>query len=122
MNRIAGLGFAAAIACILLVQAPCAAQSPVQESSAYTLRVEGLTSEHRDALQAQLKGRTDLRLVFACVPAGVLVFEPAPGEPKSSTAQRAMHLLDAQQMRSKREELTEGRAAAEAACAQARNR
>lgn len=122
MNRIAVLGFAVAIASLFLVQAPCVAQSSAHDASAYTVRIEGLTNEHRDALQAQLKGRSDLRLVFACVPAGVLVFEPAPGEPKSSAAQRAMHLLDAQQLLSKREELTDGRAAAEAACAQARNR
>lgn len=122
MNRIAGLGFAAAIACLFLVDAPCAAQSSSPEPNACTVRIEGLTSKDRDALQAMLKGRTDLRLVFACVPAGLLVFEPEPGEPKSAAVQRAMHLLDAQHLRSNREELAGGLAAAEAACAQARNR
>ena len=40
------------------------------------LRVDGLTSEERDQLSSDLSHRGDLRISFACVPAGILILEP----------------------------------------------
>lgn len=43
-----------------------------QEATGF--RINGLTSAERDSLAQQIQGTTDLELVYACVPAGVLVF------------------------------------------------
>jgi hypothetical protein len=97
------------------------AQFQEESGGRYVLHVEGLTSQDRDELRTVLNGRDDLRLVFACVPAGVLVFEPGPGETKQHALERIRPLLDAKALRSRSHELHGGMAEAEAACVNARN-
>ncbi|MFN3876223.1 MAG: hypothetical protein ACK4L7_09980 [Flavobacteriales bacterium] len=98
------------------------AQATHTEDRTYAVRVQGLKSEDRDALQRDLNDRADLRLVFACVPAGVLVFEGAPAETRQQARQRALPMLEAKALQGRLEELAGGRVEAEAACANARNR
>lgn len=115
-------GWITAICLLILLPINLKAQTGSGQERAYTVRVAGLTSAQRDDLQRDLKGRNDLRLVYACVPAGVLVFEPAIGETKQHAAQRIAPLLEAKAPRQRTEELDGGLASAEAACEQARNR
>ncbi|HRH38528.1 MAG TPA: hypothetical protein PK760_09290, partial [Flavobacteriales bacterium] len=58
-----------------LVPKQLRAQAAAQAGQHFAVHVEGLTNEDRDAVQKQLHGRQDLKLVFACVPAGIMVFE-----------------------------------------------
>ncbi|MFZ1693009.1 MAG: hypothetical protein WAT74_07430 [Flavobacteriales bacterium] len=115
-------GWIAAIGLLILLPFNLKAQAGSMPERAYAVRVSGLTSAQRDDLQRDLKGRNDLKLVYACVPAGVLVFEPAIGETKMQAAQRIAPLLEAKALRQRTEELDGGLASAEAACEQARNR
>jgi hypothetical protein len=53
------------------------------------LRVNGLTVEERDQLSTDLSQRGDLRISFACVPAGILILEPVSPD-RSADSVRAM--------------------------------
>ncbi len=116
--------FVGMMAAALLALLPFSLKAQVahEPEHGFALRVQGLTSAERDDLQRELTGRDDLMLVYACVPAGVLVFEAANGGSKPMAAQRSMQLLDARSLRTRTEELDGGLASAEAACEQARNR
>lgn len=86
------------------------------------LRVTDLTSQERDNLSLDLQERGDLRISFACVPAGILILEPINPE-RSADSVRAMALgalitrLPAQRRTEVALSLTE----AEDLCAAARN-
>lgn len=86
------------------------------------LRVDGLTSEERDLLSNDLRERGDLRISFACVPAGVLILEPV-NQDRSADSVRALaatalirHLPP-----SRRTEVPLSLSEAEALCSEARN-
>lgn len=53
------------------------------------LRVDGLTSAERDLLTADLGLEGELRISFACVPAGILIIEPTQAD-RSADSVRAM--------------------------------
>ncbi len=57
--------------------------------SRVALRVDGLTSEERDLLSNDLRQHGDLRISFACVPAGILILEPISAD-RSVDSVRAM--------------------------------
>jgi hypothetical protein len=86
------------------------------------LRVEGLTSEERDQLSTDLRQRGDLRISFACVPAGILILEPISPD-RSADSVRAMaaaaliHRLPVQ----RRSEVALSLDEAEELCSAARN-
>ena len=107
------------LAVILLCSYSAHAQDPLGASM--TLRVTGLTSETRDAIARELKASSDARLVFACVPAGLMVFS----SPRPDTAQLRSAVSD-QVSRAAAgrttEEMNIGLSEAEELCAQARNR
>jgi len=90
------------------------------------LRVEGLTSGQRDAIVRDLRTGDGARLVYACVPAGILVFAPeGEGTAASKSAGAIDGVLPVAGRHLRREDVTETRmtlAEAEAACAQARDR
>lgn len=69
------------------------AQDASSAPASTIVQVEGLTAEQRDALQQDLRGRSDLKIVFACVPAGLLVFEHSGPAPKAELDQRALTLV-----------------------------
>jgi hypothetical protein len=121
MKQLMRFGWTMAASLLLLLPFSLKAQSVAQANSQYAVQVDGLTVEHRDALQLELKDSNDLWIVYACVPAGVLVFA-SHGETKQQTRQRALPLLETKSLRARAEELTGGLADAEAACTQARNR
>lgn len=116
--------FVGMIAAALIALLPFGLQAQTAHASehGHALRVQGLTSAERDELQQELKDRDDLKLVYTCVPAGVLVFEAANGGSKQRAVQLSTRLLEARSLRTRTEELTGGLASAEAACEKARDR
>ncbi len=64
-------------------------QAPGSDPSRVALRVDGLTHEERDQLSIDLQERGDLRISFACVPAGILILEPIDPE-RAADSVRAM--------------------------------
>ncbi|MBL7984988.1 MAG: hypothetical protein JNM91_08320 [Flavobacteriales bacterium] len=55
------------------------------------LRVTDLTPDERDLLNQDLRERGDLRISFACVPAGILIIEAVDSQ-RSAESVRAMAL------------------------------
>jgi len=62
------------VALLCLAHTPLVAQAPTSEGGRTVVRVKGLDSTIRDAVALEL-GAQGLKLAFACVPAGILVFE-----------------------------------------------
>lgn len=60
---------------LILVSDRLQAQTPRQPSSTRAYRVEGLTSDDRDRIARQFAIEGDFRIVFACMPAGIVVIE-----------------------------------------------
>lgn len=97
------------------------AQSQQVNDRTYSMRIANLTSEERDAIVSDLSNGSDARVVFACVPAGIMVFETAPAKDRIQARQATVARIEA---RTRRERLNDGPASlaeAEAACANARN-
>lgn len=63
---------------ILLAQT-AAAQNALQAPSPVILHVEGLTASKRDLIKQEIEAHGDLRIRYACVPAGILILEPVAG-------------------------------------------
>jgi hypothetical protein len=55
------------------------AQRSIQEQAPVILHVEGLTASKRDLVKQEMEAQGDLRMSYACVPAGILILEPVPG-------------------------------------------
>ena len=51
-------------------------------------QVSGLTSAARDQLAQQAEQGGEVKLTYACVPAGILVFEPANGATRADLGRR----------------------------------
>ena len=77
---------------ILLGTAGIKAQSPSAEADLFAVRVNGLTTATRDAVTRDLVTQGQARVVFACVPAGILVFEALDGTDREHMRQRALPL------------------------------
>ena len=92
------------------------------EPSLYAVRVAGLTSEERDAVVHELAQTGEARMAFACVPAGVMVFEPTPNRNRDAVVLSVVNVLEARTHRERILEIPLSLADAEAACAEARNR
>lgn len=90
--------------------------------STYAVRVAGLTSEERDAVVRELALTDQARMAFACVPAGVMVFEPTPNKTSNAARLSATTVIEARTNRERITEVPMSLADAEAACAEARNR
>lgn len=78
------------------------------------MHVKGLTSAERDALKQELTGRNDVELVYACVPAGILVFRGADHGTLRSTV---LPLVSGRTSSARSRELQLGRAEVEERCA-----
>jgi len=98
------------------------AQRPVTTPERVTMRVEGLTSETRDALTRELALTGEATVAFACVPAGILVLEARQGQSRSQLEDRSRSLITARSAHANVRKMDQTLAQAEAACAQARNR
>lgn len=110
-----------AILFVLSLNRLCA-QAPTDATASMTVKVKGLTSEGRDAIVRSLDPAAGVRLVFACVPAGILVFEGESLRDRNAVREQALQ-RSAQHVR--RQDVTEvniSRQEAEEQCAEARNR
>ena len=106
--------------CLLFAGIPSAnAQSPAPEHAVF--QVDGLTSALRDGIVQQLQNNSELRLSFACVPAGILVFESMDPMARGSVKQRSLQLLSSRTSAAQVNELAMATAEAELAFAQVRN-
>lgn len=106
-------------AMLVLTQVGLRAQSPAP--NAVTYQVNGLTAAHRDAISQDLAARGDLRIAYACVPAGILVLEPNGTTMRGSLRPNAEAVLDQQFGRQAYALLPIDRQQAEAQCATVRN-
>ena len=122
MNKHILVGWMVLIALTILTPNPSSAQSSTGNDAYFTLRVEGLTSQERDAVNSDLQSRSDLKLVFACVPAGIMVFAGEMNSTRTSTRQNTLALMQARMTTTRMSEEPLGIAEAEAVCAQQRNR
>lgn len=122
MEQFTRFGWMLAATLLLLLPFDLKAQADHTVDRHYAVHVDGLTTADRDALHRDLSAPGGMKLIYACVPAGVLVFESPMGESKQQAKQRAVAALEAKSLRGRSEELTGGLASAEAACAQARQR
>lgn len=98
------------------------AQRPPDPQGTYVVRVTGLTSDTRDAIARDLKRDNEVRLAYACVPAGILVFESVHGGDREQTKLRAATALEQLVRRQDLDERAMDRTRAEELCSQARNR
>lgn len=112
----------AAAAAILLSTAEANGQSAPQNRRTYAVQVEGLTAQDRDAVTRSLAIEPGLKLVFACVPAGLLVFEATEGGTRAMAKDRSLPLMRARIPSARITEVDHGLQEAEEACAQQRNR
>lgn len=93
------------------------------ETPRIALHVSNLTSDERDALNHDLNDRGDLRIVFACVPAGILILEPVNGERRADQVRTlAAAALNARIPTQRRSEATMSLEEAESRCSTVRNR
>ncbi|MFT3886410.1 MAG: hypothetical protein QM724_13575 [Flavobacteriales bacterium] len=93
------------------------------QETAIGIRINGLTTDERDALVRDLRQQGELRVGFACVPAGILLLEPtgrAALTPEGHTAAIRTVRQRIAGARISEEPLT--MATAEERCAEARNR
>jgi hypothetical protein len=86
------------------------------------LQVDGLTSATRDAVMKDLSTSADVELVYACVPAGILVFASRIGQNRVDLEQRSRAALTSRSATLRAHTLDQSQAQVEAACSQARNR
>ncbi|MBK8499595.1 MAG: hypothetical protein IPL52_12470 [Flavobacteriales bacterium] len=96
------------------------AQSTI--STTVAVHIADLTSEERDAVAQALEASGEARMVFACVPAGVMVFAPKPDRPTHTLRSQSLAALHARMPQQRIQETALSLADAEAACDEARNR
>ena len=87
-----------------------------------TLRIDGLSTDERDALNRQLIQRGDARIAFACVPAGIIVLQATDaGRSEDSLRLRALPGLLTSVAPGRIHEEPSTLTEAESICANARN-
>ncbi len=107
---------------LLLGTAGLQAQSASPETGHFAVRVSGLTSATRDALTRDLMAQGQARVVFACVPAGILMFESLNGIDNEHMRQAALPMLQQRAAHATIAEVSLSLREAEAECAEVRNR
>jgi hypothetical protein len=111
------------ITTILSLSNPSAhAQAPQGEGTSTVLRVKGLDPATRDAVVAELAISQDLRLSYACVPAGILVFEQNSRSASTGLRTRTMEVVEKHARSKDITVLPISLSEAEQQCAQARKR
>ncbi|MCC7501276.1 MAG: hypothetical protein IT229_02020 [Flavobacteriales bacterium] len=82
---------AAIVALTLAMVTGLKAQTATTPSIAY--QVSGLSPDMRDQLAQALQQQGTMRIAFACVPAGILVFEPVNGGLRADLQQQVESLI-----------------------------
>jgi hypothetical protein len=102
-------------ALVLLAGSSLHAQQPGTPSIAYV--VSGLTASGRDQITQQVDQQGTVRLAYACVPAGILVFEPVNGGARTDIKRHVEGIMATQLGRSSITESTLDQQQLEAQCA-----
>lgn len=110
------------LAVVLALGAVASAQERADLREMVAFRVDGLTSATRDALTRDLERSEDLRVVFACVPAGIIILAGRNGQAKAQVEERSLAALNTRSGRAQAQRIDQSLAQAEATCEQARNR
>lgn len=122
MKHIALVQYCLAVVLAVILTVHASAQSAPVAREHITLHVEGLTSATRDDLSRELKHSGEMEIAFACIPAGIIVFEARKGQSKTQLEAGSRLLLSRRSSGSNARNLNRSLAQAEAACEQARNR
>jgi len=107
---------------LVLIGTRSQAQDHHIDPSRITYQVEGLTSATRDEIVRELKRTGDMHLVFACVPAGIIVVEARSGATPTELEARSAAMLRSRSSATRIRRTEQTLAQAEAACEQVRNR
>lgn len=99
---------------------PASAQQPTGEAAELVLRVNGLTSAERDALTRALPADGSVRLVYACVPAGILILDAPHQGSRAAVREQVMPLATKRIATNRITEPAMDRTQAEAQCASLR--
>ena len=83
---------AALLALILVTSTTATAQGTAPSTLA--VQVSGLSHQTRDLIAQDLAGQGEVRISYACVPAGILVFEAVNGALRADLHQAIDELLD----------------------------
>ena len=95
---------------------------PASKGAIMALKVERLTAAERDALTLELSRTGMGRVVFACVPAGILVIEPNVQTDRRTLREHALPLLQRAERGAEVKEMNLSLAQAELRCSEARMR
>jgi hypothetical protein len=106
-------------ALVLLTGSALFAQQPGTPAVAYV--VSGLTASGRDQITHQVDQQGTVRLAYACVPAGILVFEPVNGSARADIKRQVEGIMATQLGRASITEITLDQQQLEAQCAALRN-
>ncbi len=93
------------------------AQDPVSSTPVLVVQVNGLTSAERDAIQVAGAGTNGGELVYACVPAGILVFRSTIGAQRTALKADVMPMLTQRLGAGRVNDTTMDQPQAEALCA-----
>jgi hypothetical protein len=110
------------LALLLLPWEGAIAQQQAASPERVTLQVDGLTSATRDALATDLRRTDEIHIVFACVPAGIIVLGSRTGQSRVQIEERGRTALAARNASLRTRTIGNDIAGAELACEQARNR
>lgn len=102
-------------AVVLLAGMVLHAQQPTDPPVAYV--VSGLTASDRDSITRQVDQAGAVRLTYACVPAGILVFEPVSGPARTDVKHHVEGILASRFGRTALAETTLDRQQLESQCA-----
>ena len=111
-----------AIAIVVFIIASTAGFAQAPPLRYATLKVQGLTSTLRDELAHDLQRDGQFHIAFACVPAGILILEPTRIDRQVDVQRAVLPLIERRIASSSIRTTTMDRNAAEAQCAEARNR
>lgn len=101
----------------LMAPAVAIAQQPSRTGHELVLRIDGLTSAERDAFKQALPADGSLELVYACVPAGILVIGSQGAATKTELRTQALPLATERLGTARVSEPAMDRLQAEAQCA-----
>ncbi len=96
------------------------AQYQAPSDAEMVLRVKGLSSSARDAIATELRDSGSAVLVYACVPAGILVIAPTAGSTIGEVRDEALTVAGRHAARKDISDAGMDRQQAEQQCAQAR--
>lgn len=107
-------------ACMILLGGPLLAQHGPLQASDLVVQVKSLSSAERDALRQDLATSSNIELAYACVPAGILVFEAKAVMTQADLRSQVFNMVTGRTSSSRAKEISLDRAQVEERCAAVR--